>query len=136
MTLRAQALLCWRGMVLKAHAGRLRVHALACELAADAVRLARTFRGPGSYERGDQLVRAALSICSNIAEACGRGTVPEFRQFLLYARGSAREAATQLHVAAVLDAAQHRKINALEARVNLIAKMLGRLHANPPPDRR
>jgi hypothetical protein len=36
----------------------------------------------------------------------------------------------------VLDAAQHRKINALEARVNLIAKMLGRLHANPPPDRR
>src|SRR5256885_12349628 len=73
-------------MVLKAHAGRLRVHELACEFAADAVRLARTFRGPGRFERGDQLVRAALSICSNIAEACGRGTVAEFRQFLLYAR--------------------------------------------------
>src|SRR5438045_4773461 len=93
-------------MTLKAHAGRLRVHALACELAADAVRLARTFRGPGSYERGDQLVRAALSICSNIAEACGRGTVPEFRQFLLYARGSAQETVTHLRVAAALDIAQ------------------------------
>ena len=122
-------------MVLKAHAGRLRVHELACEFAADAVRLARTFRGPGRFERGDQLVRAALSICSNIAEACGRGTLPEFRQFLLYARGSAREAATQLRVAAVLDTAQHRKIDALEARVIVIAKMIGRLHANPPPDR-
>src|SRR6059058_4946082 len=124
------------GVMIKAHAGRLHVHELACTFAADAARLARTFRGPGQVERGDQLVRAALSICSNIAEACGRGTVAEFRQFLLYARASAREAATQLHVAAVLDAAQHRKINALEARVNLIAKMLGRLHANPPPDRR
>jgi len=122
-------------MVLKAHAARLHVLEVACELAADVVRLTRTFRGPGRFERGDQLVRAALSICSNIAEACGRGTVPEFRQFLMYARGSARETATQLRVAAVLDTAQHRKINALEARVILIAKMLGRLHANPPPDR-
>ena len=122
-------------MTLKAHAGRLRVHALACELAADAVRLARTFRGPGSYERGDQLVRAALSICSNIAEACGRGTVPEFRQFLLYARGSAQETVTHLRVAAALDNAQHRTINALEGRVIVISKMIGRLHAHPPPDR-
>lgn len=122
-------------MALKAHAARLRVHEVACEFAADAVRLARTFRGPGRFERGDQLVRGALSICSNIAEACGRGTVPEFRQFLMYARGSARETATQLRVAAVLDAAQHRKIDALEARVVMIAKMLSRLHANPPPDR-
>lgn len=80
-------------------------------------------------------MRAALSICSNIAEACGRGTVPEFRRFLMCARGSARETATQLRVAAVLEAAEHRKINALEARVILIAKMIGRLHANPPPDR-
>lgn len=122
-------------MALRAHAARLRVHELACELAADAVRLARTFKGPGRLERGDELVRAALSICSNIAEACGRGTVPEFRQFLLYARGSARETATQLRVAAVLDATHHRKINALEGRVILIAKMISRLHANPPPDR-
>ena len=135
MTLRAQALLCWRDMVLKAHAGRLRVHALACELAADAVRLARTFRGPGSYERGDQLVRAALSICSNIAEACGRGTVPEFRQFLLYARGSAQETVTHLRVAAALDAAHAHTISALEGRVIVISKMIGRLHAHPPPDR-
>ena len=123
------------GTMIKAHAGRLRVHALACELAADAVRLARTFRGPGSYERGDQLVRAALSICSNIAEACGRGTVPEFRQFLLYARGSAQETVTHLRVAAALDIAQHRTISALEGRVILISKMIGRLHAHPPPDR-
>ncbi|HEU5260791.1 MAG TPA: four helix bundle protein [Gemmatimonadales bacterium] len=122
-------------MPLKANARRLRVHELACELAADAARLARTFRGPGSYERGDQLVRAALSISSNIAEACGRGSVREFRQFLLYARGSAQESITHLRVAAALDHAHHRTISALEARVVLISKMISRLHAHPPPDR-
>ena len=120
-------------MALKAHPAQLRVHELACELAADTVRLARTFKGPGRFERGDQLVRSALSICSNIAEACGRGTLPEFRQFLSYARGSARETATQLHVAAILDPAHHRAINRLETRVILITKRIGRLHAHPPP---
>jgi len=123
------------GLMINAHAGRLRVHELACSFAADAARLARTFRGPGHYERGDQLVRAALSICSNIAEACGRGTVAEFRQFLLYARGSAQEAITHLRVAGALDPVHHRAISALESRVVLISKMIGRLHAHPPPDR-
>jgi len=121
--------------MIKAHAGRLRVHELACTFAADAARVARTFRGPGSAERGDQLVRAALSICSNIAEACGRGSVAEFRQFLLYARGSAQEAITHLRVAGALDPTHHRAICTLESRVVLISKMIGRLHAHPPPGR-
>jgi len=121
--------------MIKARAGRLRVHELACTFAADAARLARSFRGPGHCERGDQLVRAALSICSNIAEACGRGTLGEFRQFLLYARGSAQEAVTHLRVAAALDPVHHRAIRTLESRVVLISKMITRLHANPPPHR-
>src|SRR5438128_12600431 len=122
-------------MTLQANAGQLLVHRVASEVAKDCFALATTFRGHGSYERGDQLVRAALSICSNIAEACGRGTVPEFRQFLLYARGSAQETVTHLRVAAALDAAHARTISALEGRVIVISKMIGRLHAHPPPDR-
>src|SRR5882757_5191193 len=122
-------------MALKAHTARLRVHEVACEFAADTVRLARTFRGPGRFERGDQLVRAALSVSSNIAEACGRGTVPEFRQFLQYARGSAQETLTQLRVAAALDSVHARAIHEIEGRVALVIKTLGRLIAHPPPDR-
>ena len=122
-------------MTLRAYARRLWVHEVAVEVSVQVARLSRTLSGPGAGPRADQLVRAALSVSSNIAEACGRGTVPEFRQFLMYARGSAREMATQLHVAAILDPAQQRAIHALEARVILIAKMLARLHASPPPDR-
>src|SRR5438105_13598655 len=122
-------------MALKAHAARLRVHEVACEFAAETVRLARTFRGPGRFERGDQLVRASVSIPSNIAEACGRGTVPEFRQFLLYARGSAQEVLTQLRLARRLRRNTARDILRIEGQVVLILKMLTRLYDHPPPDR-
>jgi len=97
--------------------------------------LSKTLSGPGARPRADQLVRAALSVSSNIAEACGRGTVPEFRQFLQYARGSAQETLTQLRVAAALDSVHARAIHEIEGRVALVIKTLGRLIAHPPPDR-
>jgi four helix bundle protein len=122
-------------MVLRAYARRLRVHEVAIEVAVETARLSRKLSGPGAGPRCDQLVRAALSISSNIAEACGRGTVPEFRRFLQYARGSAQETLTQLRVAAALDASHAHAAHILEGRVALIIKMLGRLIAHPPPDR-
>ena len=122
-------------MVLRAFARRLQVHELAVGISAQAARLSRTLSGPGAAGRADQLVRAALSVSSNIAEACGRGTVTEFRRFLIYARGSAQETLTQLRVAAALDPANAQAFHALESRVALVLKMLGRLIAHPPPDR-
>jgi len=126
---------CILDFVIRAYAENLRVHALAARIAAEAVQVARGFRGPGALARGDQLVRAALSVASNIAEACGRGTVREFRQFLLYARGSARETLTQLLVARMVDPERAQEIRPLENRVSLAMKMIGRLLAHPPPDR-
>jgi len=125
----------WLGMVLPAYARRLEAHELAVEISVRAARLTRTLSGPGAADRADQLVRAALSVSSNIAEACGRGTVAEFRQFLLYARGSAQETLTQLRIAAALDPTNAHAIHALENRVAIVLKMLGRLIAHPPPER-
>src|SRR2546426_12296443 len=104
-------------MTLQANAGQLLVHRVASEVAKDCFALATTFRGPGSYARGDQLVRAALSICSNIAEACGRGTIPEFRQFLRYARGSAHELRAQVRIAREYDPARAIHCRSEERRV-------------------
>jgi len=122
-------------MTLRAYARRLWVHEVAVEVSVQVARLSRTLSGPGAGPRADQLVRAALSVSSNIAEACGRGTIPEFRQFLQYARGSAQETLTQLRVAAALDPVHAHAIHEIEARVALIIKTLGRLMAHPPPDR-
>jgi four helix bundle protein len=122
-------------MTLRANAGRLLVHRVASEIAKDCFTLATTFTGPGAHTRGDQLVRAALSICSNIAEACGRGTVPEFRQFLRYARGSAHELRTHVRIAREYDPARVAQCRTLESRTTLVIKLLMRLHDSPPPDR-
>lgn len=119
-------------MVLRANAGRLLVHQIAAQVAHDAAELAKTFRGPGAFARGDQLVRAACSVMSNIAEGCGRGSVAEFRQFVIYARGSAHEARSQVQTARLLDPKQAHVCLALESRVTLVIKMLGRLHDHPP----
>src|SRR6266852_365888 len=119
-------------MAMRAHVGRLRVHQLASTVVVEAVTLARSFRGPGAHERGDQLLRAALSVPSNIAEACGRGTLPEFRRFLVYARGSAQELRTQLEVIRRLDRNLESRIRRLESRVALVIKMIGRLYDHPP----
>ncbi len=97
--------------------------------------LAKTFRGPGSFARGDQLVRASLSVVSNIAEACGRGTVPDFRRFLLHARGSAQETLAQLRLVQPTTPEQGRELRSLQSRTVFVLKLINRLYAHPPPDK-
>jgi four helix bundle protein len=111
-------------MVLRADPNRLLVSEVATAVARDAAKLAKSFRGPGAFARGDQLVRATLSIASNIAEACGRGTVPDFRRFLLHARGSAQEVLAQL-----------RMVEPANEGTAFILKLLMRLYEHPPPNR-
>jgi four helix bundle protein len=122
-------------MVLRADPSRLLVSDVASTVARDAAALARTFRGPGAFARGDQLVRATVSIVSNIAEGCGRGTVPEFRRFLLLARGSAQETLAQLRLVDQTDRAQDSQLQSLRTRTVLILKLINRLYAHPPPDK-
>ncbi len=46
-----------------------------------------------------QMQRAAVSIASNIAEGCGRGTDPQLMHFINIALGSACELETQIIIA-------------------------------------
>ena len=119
-------------MAIHAHVGRLLVHQLASEVAAESIKLADRIKGPGAAKRADQLVRAAISIPSNIAEACGRGTLAEFRRFLVYARGSAQGLRTHLEIARRVDPEQQAQFKRMESRVALVIKMLSRLYENPP----
>ena len=111
------------------------VHHVAIEVAADVGRVAQTFRGPGAFSRGEQMVKAALSVSSNIAEACGRGTQREFRHYIAIARGSAQELLSQLRVSELVmtSPAGLRVLKSVQSRTALVIKMLSRLDASPPP---
>ena len=47
----------------------------------------------------NQMRRAAVSISSNIAEGCSRGSKPDFRRFIEIATGSAFEVVSQARIA-------------------------------------
>jgi four helix bundle protein len=119
--------------MLRANPDRLLAYQVAETISIEVVSLARRFRGPGAFERADQLVRAACSVSSNIAEACGRGTIAEFRQFLMYARASAQEVRTQLRIAKAVEPRQRALAQLLENRATLVIKLITRLHGHPPP---
>jgi len=122
-------------MVLRAHAGRLRVHEIASDIATQMISQVRRFPVSARIGVGDQLTRAAVSVPANLAEACGRGTIPEFRRFLLYARGSAQEVVSLLRIARRSGLGDRATMVALESRTILVLKMIGRLYTHPPPDR-
>lgn len=76
------------------------------------------------YGLSSQARRAAVSIESNIAEACGRLSRSEFRQFLVVALGSAKELDCQTQLCrdlGYLDAVVYR---ALSDAVSEVQRML------------
>ena len=81
----------------------------------------------------DQLRRAAVSVMSNIAEGFGRFTRPEFRRFVVIARGSAAEVQSQLYLARDLGYLSEAEHQDLDARCQQISRMLTALRASLDP---
>jgi four helix bundle protein len=61
------------------------------ELAVNASALPAYFGRNPEAGRYDQILEAAISIPSNIAEGAGRGSDPDFGRFLWYSMGSCNE---------------------------------------------
>ena len=69
------------------------------ELTLDVYRATASLPSSERYGLAAQLRSAAVSIESNIAEGCGRGSDPDFARFLYHAAGSANEIECQILVA-------------------------------------
>lgn len=85
-----------------------------------------TFKAPLSTDFGlrDQLRRAAVSVCSNIAEGDARQGSKETVQFFYIAKGSLAEVSTQLEVAAEINPVTAAEILALLKECDEISAML------------
>src|SRR5215472_10547215 len=69
------------------------------KLALQAYELPAYLRAPEGWVLRDQILRAAISIPSNIAEEAGRGSDPDFCRFLWYSNGSCNEFESDLLIA-------------------------------------
>lgn len=71
-----------------------------------------------------QVRRAAVSVPSNIAEGHGRLTGADFKQFLAVARGSLREAETQLEMSIRLEFGDRTQLQGLIDEAQAIGRMV------------
>lgn len=108
----------WRDLLVwqKAHAATLAVY-----------RITKTFPPDERYRLTDQLCRAAASVPTNIAEGKGRGSLAEFRQFLLIARGSTEETRYLLMLAKDLGLLNEEAHAQLETAYTEVSKMTNAL---------
>ncbi len=72
----------------------------------------------------NQMVRAAISIPSNVAEGAGRESDQEFRRFLRIAMGSCQELETQIEIVRSLGIGDQEIVNRLVECVDHEGRML------------
>ena len=96
----------------------------AMDLVVDVYEAARTLPADERFALSIQMKRAANSIPSNIAEGAGRETRREKRRFLLNARGSLSELATQIEICRRLKYVAEAEVQRLEVKTTRVGKLL------------
>jgi four helix bundle protein len=89
--------------------------------------LANSINKNEKYRITDQLLRAAVSIPTNIAEGMGRQSTKDFIKFLIIARGSVEECKYLIFLSKDLDYISIENYKILTEILNNIGKMLNGL---------
>jgi len=89
--------------------------------------LSASLQKPEAWPLRDQLLRAAISIPSNIAEGAGRGSDPDFRRFLWHSLGSCNELEYDLLLARDLGFLRDALHSRLATQLEEVRRMLAGL---------
>ena len=108
-------LLVWR----KAHALAINVH-----------RIASAMRGPGTATLRNQMIRAAMSVPTNIVEGHGQDSPREFARFLGYSINSGAELEQHLLTGQALGTISETDFSSVMAELIEIRKMIYGLRAS------
>ena len=105
----------------------LRVWQKAHRLAVNAYALPAYLKEPKGWALRDQILKAAISIPSNIAEGAGRGSDPDFARFLWYSMGSCNEFESDLFLGEEVQLIPGDVFNRLGNEVSEVRQVLTRL---------
>ena len=106
---------------------KLDVYVIAMKLVKEVYRISKGFPAEERYVLTSQLRRAAISVCSNIAEGSSRRTKPEKRRFFEISRSSVVEIDTQIEISLVIEYLRKNEIAELEAYLERVFMMLTKL---------
>jgi four helix bundle protein len=99
----------------------------AMRLAAEAYRLARLLPRAEEYRLTSQLLRAAASVPTNIAEGNARGSRKDYARFITIARGSLAETETILLLLVDVELLTNERVQVAMALCAETGRMLNRL---------
>lgn len=88
------------------------------------IELYQSFKDCKDFSFKDQILRASVSVPSNIAEGFERNNDKEFRNFLRYSKGSAGEIRTQLVLAKAVGLIEANKADDLRKRLVALSKQI------------
>ena len=102
----------------------LNVWKLSVELVQQTYELLGSFPKNEEYVLVSQIRRSVISIPSNIAEGCGRGTNKELYHFLNVASGSLSELETQMYIAWQLGYITDGSMAEMDEKIDAVQKLL------------
>jgi len=94
------------------------------KLALEIYKLTAKFPKEENYGLSSQIRRAAVSIPTNVAEGCGRGSTKELKHFLRISMGSASEVEYQILLSYELRYMDRKTYDNLNSDIQEIKKML------------
>lgn len=97
------------------------------KLTLEIYRITKDFPKDEQFALTSQIRRASVSIASNIAEGCGRGSNKEYAQFIQIALGSAYEIDYQLLLSKDLGYLNLENYNYLNEKIDKVKRQLANL---------
>ncbi len=108
----------------------LEVYRLSLQLMEETYKITKSFPKDEQYILVSQLRRAAISVCSNIAEGASRISKREKKRFYEIARGSIVEIDTQLEISCILKYSEKEKQVLILSIIASLFKMLSKMILN------
>ena len=105
----------------------LEVYKIAMNLVKEVYQLTRNFPKEEQFILVTQLRRAAISVCSNLAEGSARFSKLEKKRFYEISRSSLVEIDTQIEISLVLEYLQNNQIIKLEKYLESVFKMISKM---------